>query len=94
MLVARRFLVRGRVQGVGFRFFVCEAARVENLNGWVANRPDGQVEVAAEGDQEAVARFERRLYLGPPGARVEDVQASNEAPGGRATGFTIRTSRP
>lgn len=94
MLVARRFLIAGRVQGVGFRFFVREAAQVENLAGSVANRPDGRVEVVVEGDQEAVARFERRLYLGPPGARVEDVQVSNEAPGGRAHEFTIRTSRP
>jgi acylphosphatase len=91
MLVARRILVRGRVQGVGFRFFIREAAQIENLSGWVANRADGQVEVAVEGDLAAVERFERRVAAGPPGARVDDVQASTEAPAGRMVGFDIRS---
>jgi len=91
MLEARRYVVRGRVQGVGFRFFTEDAARIEGLHGWVANRPDGSIEVMAEGDREALARFERRLRTGPPGARVDDLRVDEDVPTGRATGFTIRT---
>jgi acylphosphatase len=90
MLVARRFVLTGRVQGVGFRFFAESAARVEGLSGWVRNRPDGSVEVFAEGDREAVFRFEGKLRRGPPGARVEDVDVSEDVPSGRAGEFTIR----
>ena len=54
MLIARRFVLSGRVQGVGFRFFVVEAAEVEGVQGWVRNLPDGSVEAAFEGDPEAV----------------------------------------
>ena len=89
MRVARRFLLKGRVQGVGFRWFAQEAAFVEGLSGYVRNRPDGAVEVLAEGEQEAVLRFERHLRRGPSGARVEDVDVSDEAPSGRMQGFTI-----
>jgi acylphosphatase len=91
MLVARRFVVSGRVQGVGFRFFTVDAARREGLNGWVMNRQDGRVEVQAEGDREAVDRFERQLRHGPPGSRVESVDVEDDVPAGRATGFMIRT---
>ena len=88
---AARFFVSGRVQGVGFRHFVREAAQVENLRGWVANRPDGGVEVLAEGDRDALLRFERHLRRGPSGARVEDVAVHDEAPADRRPGFEIRT---
>ena len=90
MLVARRFVVSGRVQGVGFRFFVAEAAQGEGLHGWVMNRDDGCVEAHAEGEREAVERFERRIRRGPPGSRVETVQVDDDVPAGRATGFMIR----
>ena len=73
MRVARRYLVSGRVQGVGFRFFAEAAGRREGLRGWVRNLPDGRVEIASEGDTEAIARFERAIRRGPPGARVEGV---------------------
>jgi acylphosphatase len=90
MLAARRYIVRGRVQGVGFRFFTARAAGAEQVHGWVANRPDGAVDVAAEGDAEAVDRFEQRLRQGPPHARVDEVQAADVAPE-RMTGFSIRS---
>jgi len=90
MLVARRFLVSGRVQGVGFRFFAREAARVEGVSGWVSNLPDGRVEVRAEGDAEAVERLERKIRRGPPGARVESVEWHDEAPSSRLSGFEVR----
>ena len=90
MLVARRFVVSGHVQGVGFRFFVLEAAQREGLHGWVMNRADGCVEAQAEGDAAAVERFERLIRRGPPGSRVESVHVDEDVPAGRATGFTIR----
>ena len=89
MLTARRYQVSGRVQGVGFRFFVLEAAEQEGLSGWVRNLPDGRVEIAAEGDREAVERFEGLVRRGPPAARVERVDTSDEIPTGRPGGFRI-----
>ena len=71
---ARRYLISGRVQGVGFRFFTEAAAAREGLHGWVRNLPDGRVEIAAEGEAEALERFERHVRHGPPGARVERVE--------------------
>jgi acylphosphatase len=91
MLVARRFVVRGRVQGVGFRYFAAEAAGVEGLSGWVRNRDDGAVEVSVEGDAESVVRFERKIRRGPPAARVDDVLVEDGAPSGRLGGFRIET---
>ncbi len=91
MLEARRFVVRGRVQGVGFRYFAREYARVEGLHGWVRNRDDGAVEIAVEGDREGLRRFENRIRTGPPGARVEDVVVDDGIPTGRVEGFEIRT---
>jgi acylphosphatase len=90
MLVARRFVVIGHVQGVGFRMFAVDAARAEGLTGWVQNRPDGAVEIVAEGDRDAVWRFEARIRRGPGRSRVERVIADDDTPSGRATGFTIR----
>ena len=66
-------VVSGRVQGVGFRWFVREAALELNLAGWVRNRPDGNVEVAADGDDERVTRFRAMLREGPPNATVRSV---------------------
>ena len=90
MLVARRFVIKGRVQGVGFRYFAQEAAIAEGLHGWVANREDRSVEIFAEGDVEAVDRFEARIRRGPPGARIEDVFSDEDVATGRAMGFKIK----
>ena len=90
MRVARRFTISGRVQGVGFRFFTEAAAAREGLHGWVRNAPDGRVEIAAEGDAEALDRFERHVRHGPPGARVDSVEVDHTVPDGRDTGFSIR----
>jgi acylphosphatase len=90
MLVARRFLIAGRVQGVGFRFFVEEAARHEGVGGWVRNLPDGRVEVLAEGEVDAVDRVENKIRRGPPGARVEALEANPEAPSSRRMEFEIK----
>ena len=81
--------VRGRVQGVGFRYFVQDTAVREGVSGFVRNVPDGRVEVQVEGEIEAVTRVERALAQGPPGARVEDLAIELIPPTGRASGFRI-----
>ena len=90
MIVARRYFISGRVQGVGFRFFTEAQAAVEGLHGFVRNLPDGRVEVLFEGDREAGDRAESRLRRGPAAARVEEFTGQEAAPSGRATGFAIR----
>ena len=88
MTRATHFTVSGRVQGVGFRAHVADAARAEGLDGWVRNLPDGNVEVQAEGDAEALSRFEWRLWQGPPLSRVDDVASEDVVPAG-TRGFRI-----
>lgn len=66
-------LVRGRVQGVGFRWFVREVGRDLGLAGWVRNRPDGSVEVAAAGEPQNLERLRDMLREGPNGASVSAV---------------------
>ena len=90
MVVARRYVVRGVVQGVGFRFFTEEAARREGLSGYVRNREDGGVEIVVEGERDAVGRFERAIHHGPPLARVDDVTTDQQPPTGMRTPFAIR----
>jgi acylphosphatase len=75
----RRVIVRGRVQGVGFRWFVREHARTLRLAGWVRNLPDGMVELEVEGDAKKVAELMALVAEGPDGAvvaGVDDVQVS------------------
>ena len=93
MRIARRFLVSGRVQGVGFRYFAQDAARREGLHGYVLNRDDGSVEAVAEGEAESLDRFERALRRGPSRARVEHVVIDEVNPDQGSTGFHIREPR-
>lgn len=86
--LARRYLVTGRVQGVGFRYFVQRRAVELGLAGWVRNRPDGGVEVLAEGPVAALAKLRQALECGPSLARVEHV-SENPAPAGGLEGFRI-----
>ena len=76
-----RLLVNVRVQGVGFRWFVREAARRHRLAGWVQNRSDGSVEMEVEGDDAACREFLATIREGPPGARVDGLRelSSNHA---------------
>lgn len=90
MRVARRYLVSGLVQDVGFRYFAQATASHDGLHGWVRNLPDGRVEAVAEGDAESVERFEQALRHGPPGARVERLEIEHTVPGARDTGFVIK----
>jgi acylphosphatase len=89
VLVGRRYIVKGRVQRVGFRFFVENAAEREGIQGYVRNQHDGSVEVVAEGDADAMQRFEMALRRGPAGARVEDVDTVEVAPSSRFAGFRV-----
>jgi acylphosphatase len=82
---ARHAIVRGRVQGVGYRFFAERAARDLGVHGWVRNLPDGSVEAVAEGEDEAIARFLARLREGPRGARVEALAEEDLAVSGFAS---------
>jgi acylphosphatase len=77
--LTRRFVVRGRVQGVGFRWYVEREAQLLGLSGWVRNNYDGSVEVLATGTREQLARLRERLQVGPRAARVDQVDES-EAP--------------
>jgi acylphosphatase len=90
MIVARRFLVAGRVQAVGFRFFLQDAAAREGITGVARNLSDGRLEVVAEGEAEAVSRFEWAVYHGPPRARVDRVETEVLPPAGRYPGFSSR----
>lgn len=72
--------VRGRVQGVGFRWFVRERARALGLTGWVRNRQDGAVEVFAVGNEVALQKLRALLNSGPSGARVSEVEDQRAQP--------------
>lgn len=89
MRVARRFLIGGRVQGVGFRYFARDTALREGVTGWVRNLADGRVEALVEGDSEAVTRVERAFRSGPRGARIDTVLVDTEEPSGVHATFTI-----
>ena len=73
---ARRFLVRGRVQGVGFRWFVEREAHLLGVAGWVRNNADGAVEVLAQGTRDQLSALTARLQQGPRAARVDQVEQS------------------
>lgn len=88
-LAAERAFVRGRVQGVGFRFHAAERARFLGLVGWVRNLADGRVEVLAQGAPDALETFAQWLAQGPAHARVEGVERRPEETGVH-TGFEIR----
>jgi acylphosphatase len=72
--------VRGRVQGVGFRWYVRERAHALGLTGWVRNRDDGSVEVLATGQESALQQFRGHLRSGPPGAKVIQVEDQDGEP--------------
>ena len=72
--LAKKFLIAGRVQGVGFRYSTLRQARALRLAGSVSNQPDGSVEVNAEGPRPSLERLLAWLSQGPPGAHVRDVR--------------------
>lgn len=74
--VTVRYLVRGTVQGVGYRYFAFRTASSLGLRGWAANLPDGRVEVMARGARKTLGSLEEALRQGPPNARVAGVDKS------------------
>lgn len=88
MAVRRRVIVRGVVQGVGFRFFVAREARRLGIAGFVRNLPDGTVETELEGDETAIERMLDAVREGPPGARVDALEVTG-LPVAGSTAFEI-----
>jgi acylphosphatase len=84
--------VRGRVQGVGFRYWVIRRATGLGLTGWVANELDGSVRCVAEGPVRDLDELESLLRTGPAGAIVEAVQAVRMPATGTFSGFEVRSS--
>jgi acylphosphatase len=84
--------VRGGVQGVGFRWFVRRLAAQRGLTGWVANQPDGSVQVVAEGSRDALEELLGLLHNGPSGAVVSSVDDHWLPASGAFSGFDIRAS--
>jgi acylphosphatase len=83
--------IRGRVQGVGFRYHVMREARRLGLGGWVANEADGSVRTVIEGPPAALDLIEDAIRRGPPGAIVEQVSAVRMPSTGGFAGFTVRS---
>ena len=88
-LGAVHMVVRGMVQGVGFRFFVRQLASRLEVTGWVKNLPDGAVEICAEGEEPTLASFIERVKEGPRFGRVADVEMERIEPSRSRSGFTI-----
>lgn len=86
----KRFRVMGRVQGVGFRYFVWREAESLGVDGWVRNRADGTVEALARGSNEDLDRFQSRLQEGPRWSRVTSISVTDEPDEDVAQGFEIR----
>lgn len=86
---ARRYVVRGRVQGVGFRWFVEREAHVLGIAGWVRNNHDGSVEVLAQGTRDQLSGLHSRLREGPRAARVDNVEVSQAQPVSGLSAFRI-----
>ena len=87
---ARRFVVRGRVQGVGFRWFVEREAHILQIAGWVRNNHDGSVEVLGIGTREQLAGLRSRLQEGPRAARIDDIEESEAEPVAGLNSFQVR----
>jgi acylphosphatase len=89
MGVARKFLIRGDVQGVGYRFFAQRAAARNQVVGYVRNCPDGTVEAVAEGPASSVEAFKHDLATGPQFAAVDQVEELCLEPSGSYSAFRI-----
>ncbi|HQU85355.1 MAG TPA: acylphosphatase [Pyrinomonadaceae bacterium] len=89
MKIARKFIIRGIVQGVGYRFFTQRTAARHQVWGYVRNLPDGSVESLAEGDANAVEDFKNDLLTGPVYAKVEEIEETVLEPSNLYSSFRI-----
>ncbi|HEY0407607.1 MAG TPA: acylphosphatase [Pyrinomonadaceae bacterium] len=89
MNIARKFIISGEVQGVGYRYFAQRAAARHQVVGYVRNLPDGRVEALAQGERERVEAFHLDLATGPAWASVANVEELNIEPNGAYTSFLI-----
>ena len=87
--MTRRYIVTGRVQGVGFRWFVEREASALGIGGWVRNNDDGAVEVLAQGTRDQLSGLHGRLREGPRAARVDAVEVSDATPAQGLSSFRI-----
>lgn len=91
-LVRLHAVVEGRVQGVGYRYFVEENASALRITGWVRNRWDGSVEVLAEGDRPVLEKLLAALYQGPRSSSVEEIKQDWQPATGEFSRFNIRAT--
>lgn len=89
MKIARKFVISGIVQGVGFRFFTQRSAARHQVWGYVRNLKDGRVEAHAEGEAKAVEDFKHDLLTGPVYAKVEEIEETVLEPGNTYSSFRI-----
>ena len=89
-MIARYLVIRGRVQGVGYRYAMTEVAETLGVTGWVRNRRDGSVEAVVQGDGELVERLVAWCGRGPVGANVTEVSAEAHAVDAALDGFSAR----
>lgn len=89
MTIARRLLISGLVQGVGFRYFTQRTAARFQVRGYVKNLPDGRVEALVQGSESAVAGFMRDVAAGPRNSRVTDVEELVVEPSNEFSTFRI-----
>ena len=89
MKIARKFLISGAVQGVGYRFFAQRAAARHQVTGYVRNLPDGRVEAWVEGEPESVEDFKHDLATGPAFSAVDNVEEISFEPTGHYSLFRI-----
>ena len=81
--------ITGKVQGVGFRYFVLRQAQKLGINGWVSNKPNGDVEALAQGEKADLEQFIAKVKEGPSFSRVEDVSLNWLNEGEQYFGFEI-----
>jgi acylphosphatase len=91
--IFRRYLITGRVQGVGFRWFVEREARLIGVGGWVRNRDNGAVEVLASGSNAQLGSLYDRLKEGPRAARIDEVEVEEAAPFSGYETFEVEETR-
>ena len=90
MIRARTYRIRGRVQGVGYRYFTQQIALRLGVRGWVRNLSNGDVEAHGEGESDVLDRFRAELGRGPSFARVSEVVEGDASADGHVTSFEIR----